>query len=351
MAKDIIELVREQERCAFDGLRRAVIISPGAVGDCVLLLPLAEFVKKSLGPGTIDFIGHSEYIDFYPGRTCIDSIRSIDLVDFHRLFADSKDFTLEDKDPLIDVFSQYELIISFMGQGHGAFESNLIFTVNCSHAAEIMILPLGPEDDFSGHLCEFYIDQFKAANALPLQASEFGETEVLIRPERSDIAFGKNLLQSIGIDPTGKTVLIHPGSGGKEKCWHLDNFRAVAGLLVERNVQVVFVLGPAESERFDAEAVKNIKASAKCISGVDLTSILQLTCCVDLYLGNDSGVTHLAAGGGTKTLAVFGPTNPVLYKPLGPSVRLFQAGDDSFAGPSAASWKEVGRIICEMLDD
>ena len=351
MAKDIIELVREREHCAFKGLRRAVIINPGAVGDCVLLLPLAQFVKKSLGIGTINFIGHTEYIDFYPGRTCIDSIRSIDSVDFHRLFADSKDFNLEDKDPLIDVFSHYELIISFMGQGHSTFESNLIYTVHCSHTAEIMILPLGPEDDFPGHLCEFYIEQFKAANALPLKDTEFRETEVLIRPERSDIACGKSLLQSVGIDPTEKTVLIHPGSGGKEKCWHLDNCCAVAGELSERNVQVLFVLGPAETERFSAEALKNIKATAKCISSVDLTSVLQLICCVDLYLGNDSGVTHLAAGAGAKTLAVFGPTNPVLYKPIGPSVRLFQAGNDTFAGQSEASWKKVGRIICEMLDD
>ena len=92
MDKDIIELVTEAEDKAYRESRKAAIISPGAIGDCLLMLPLASFILDQSDFGGIEMIGHTEYIDFYPGRTCIDSIRSIDSIDFHRLFASSKDF-------------------------------------------------------------------------------------------------------------------------------------------------------------------------------------------------------------------------------------------------------------------
>jgi ADP-heptose:LPS heptosyltransferase len=42
------------------------------------------------------------------------------------------------------------------------------------------------------------------------------------------------------------------------------------------------------------------------------------------YLGNDSGITHLAAMLGIPTLVLFGPTDPVLWRPVGPCVRVIQ---------------------------
>ena len=84
MAQDIFQLVREKEAQFRQRLRRGVVITPGAVGDCLLMLPLAKVMKESLQLGGIDFIGHTEYIDFYPGRTCVDGIRSIESIERFR---------------------------------------------------------------------------------------------------------------------------------------------------------------------------------------------------------------------------------------------------------------------------
>ena len=80
------------------------------------MLPLARFMKESCKLGSIEFVGHTGYIDFYPGRTCVDGIRSIDSIDFHRLFADAKDFAVEDGDALITAFGRYSWIVSFLGE-------------------------------------------------------------------------------------------------------------------------------------------------------------------------------------------------------------------------------------------
>ncbi len=146
-------------------------------------------------------------------------------------------------------------------------------------------------------------------------------------------------------------VLIHPGSGSRDKCWQLENFCLLAEILSEKDLQVVFVLGPAETERFDKKAAEKINTVAKCISGLDLTTIMQIVSCADMYIGNDSGVTHLAAAAGTKTLAVFGPTNSAIYKPIGPCVRVFNADIAGFTSPSPPAVIQAAEIVSSMLND
>jgi len=347
--KDIIKLLEEKESQARCRLRRAVIISPGAVGDCLLMLPLAEFMKKSLDLGGIDFIGHTEYIDFYPARSCIDGIRSLDSIDFHRLFTDAADFKIEDSDSLIHAFSGYQLIVSFLGANNSNFEDNLVFTVNCSHSAEIIILPFKPEPDFCGHISRFYIEKFIASNPLYPQKAAFDPNDTLIHPIPTDFDAGRELLKSAGIDPDGPVVLIHPGSGTERKCWHLDNFRQIAKALKKKGVQVGFILGPAELERFSASHIHSIKTVAKCICNLHLHQVMQILACTKLFLGNDSGITQLSGALGIRTLTVFGPTNPVIYRPTGPAVEVFAADPDSFDNPSAATQDKALQQICEWL--
>jgi heptosyltransferase-3 len=349
MAEDIIELVNEREAQSRRRLRRGVIITPGAIGDCLLMLPLAKFMKESLELGGIDFIGHTEYIDFYPGRTCADSVRSIDSIDFHRLFTEVKDFSVEDDDALITAFLRYEWIASFLGDGDGNFEHNLIYTVNCHHSAEVTTLPLAAKSKFSGHISEFYIREFINENCIWVAPPQFSTNDTLIQPTQADLYYGKRFLESQGINTPGKVVLIHPGGGSKEKCWHLDNFCDLARTLDPGNMQLLFVLGPAELERFDDKAMQKIEGLGKCTSNLSLTELMQILACTDLYIGNDSGITHLAAGLGTRTLALFGPTNPTLYRPLGPDVTVFTPEPGSFEKPSAKSVEGAAETIHRII--
>ncbi len=348
MAQDIFKLVRQKEAQFRQHLRRGVIITPGAIGDCLLMLPLASFMKEACRLGGIEFIGHTEYIDFYPGRTCVDGIRSIDSIDFHRLFTDAKDFAVEDGDVLITAFDRYEWITSFLGAGDSNFEHNLIYTVNCHRSAEVTTLPLEAKDGFGGHISEFYINRFNVANTLWVQPTKFDATAGLVQPTQADICCGQGLLQTQGIGPGRRVVIIHPGSGGREKCWHLDNFCKLAETLAAKDMQVLFLLGPAELDRFDAEATKRIEGLGKCVSGLGLAEVMQILACANLYIGNDSGITHLAATLGSSTLAIFGPTDAKLYCPIGPQVTVFSAETESFTKPSAKSAQQVADIACKI---
>jgi hypothetical protein len=261
-------------------------------------------------------------------------------VDLHRLFADTKAFDLVDRDPLVNAFADYAWVVTFLGEPGGNFEQNLIFTVNCTHSAEVITLSLKPSEKFSAHISEFYIQEFIAQSGVSLENRRVRMDEGLIRASRADVSRGMELLKEIEVDFSAKLVVIQPGSGGLQKCWHLENFLSVAEELGSKGAEVVFLLGPAELERFSEATIKDINRVSKCLTDLPFTGILGLLSCADGFVGNDSGITHLAAALGVRTLAVFGTTNPDVYKPIGPSVTVFASSSEGFAEKSSATLQQ-----------
>jgi len=343
---DILELVRQKSAEAVKKMQRGLILQPGAIGDGILTLPLAAYMKDELGLGGIDILGHTEYVGILPGRSCVDGVRSIDSMDLHRLFAKMNTFELKDRDPLISAFGDYVWIATFLGEPNSNFEQNLIFTANCSHSTEVITLSMKPPKGFSEHLADFYIQQFIDQSGHSLHSRRFQTNECLIKATEADINTGRELLREISLGSGEKLMVIQPGSGGTRKCWHLENFLAVARELDSRGVEIVFLLGPAELDRFSDAKIKKISSVGKCLTDLSLTQVLGLLSCVDGFIGNDSGITHLAAALGIRTYGVFGPTNPAVYKSIGPAVTVFISNTASFARKPSVS---LQRKLLEVL--
>jgi hypothetical protein len=118
---------------------------------------------------------------------------------------------------------------------------------------------------------------------------------------------------------TRAPLAVHPGSGGRRKCWPAECFAAVAASL-ER--PVLLVEGPADHEAA-ARARDRLPAGlpVAAASHMPLPDLAALLSCCHALLGNDSGISHLAGILGVHTVAVFGATDPAVWSPLGPSVR------------------------------
>jgi heptosyltransferase-3 len=327
-----LSIVQAKDTQAARQSQRGVILQPGALGDCILTLPLAGLMKRTLKLGGIDIIGHAEYVGFLPGRSCIDGIRSIDSTDLHRLFTEAAKFDPEDHDPLVSTFADYTWIVTFLGDPNGDFERNLIFTANCSHSAEVLTMEMKPPKGMQRHVAEFYIDQFVAHAGLPPAKAKVSGKQALIRPMRSDRTMGRQWLKQEGMDLSRGLVVLHPGSGGRHKCWHIGNFTALAERLLRMRYEVLFLLGPAETERLRREDMSRLRDAASCASDLQLAQVIALLSCARAFVGNDSGVTHLAAGMGLPTVALFGPTDPAQYAPVGPALRIVHDPHSRFAG-------------------
>jgi len=347
--ESILDLLREQGEQALKRSRRAVIIQPGAIGDCILTLPLARFMKKSLQLGAMDMIGRSDYISYFPTRTCIDKIRTLDSLQMHRLFCDPLDFQPTRRDSLIEAFAGYSWIVSFLGEPQSPFEQNLIFAANCSQSTEVILLPDGRQADRHDHVSARHIRQLCANCGLKIKSpSDLFQSGVLIQPTQSDRRIGAQIIQQAGLNTDASVVVLCPGSGGRAKCWHFSNFLAVAEMLESAGAQPLFLLGPAELERLSPDRIIDIDRTGPFLTDLSLEEVLQVLSSAHAFVGNDSGITHLAAAIGLDTIALFGPTDPATYRPLGPGVCVIEDKNPQFAlGPS----EELQRRVLLQLEE
>jgi heptosyltransferase-3 len=121
-----------------------------------------------------------------------------------------------------------------------------------------------------------------------------------------------------------KTLIIGPTAKWPGKIWPAENYAALAKALTAKDsalfgakIAVIAATGEEKQgyalyDQLDADI--RIDLIAKCPLSVVSAILSRAT----LYIGNDSGLTHLAAASGCKTLALFGPGWPQLYRPWGP---------------------------------
>ncbi len=134
-------------------------------------------------------------------------------------------------------------------------------------------------------------------------------------------------------------VVLHPGSGSASKNWSVEGFAAL-GVALGR---VALVVGPADGETGDALAAR--LSDAVRLEGLPLRLLGAVLAGASLYVGNDSGVSHLAAAYGVPTLALFGPTDPATWAPVGPRVTTLRAPRNELAGLEADTVIRAAKAI------
>lgn len=126
-------------------------------------------------------------------------------------------------------------------------------------------------------------------------------------------------------------LALHPGSGSAAKNWPAERFRALIEELSPAR-RFLVVRGPA-----DAAACVALETNPRAVWAEEppLRVLGTALARAGLFVGNDSGVGHLAAAFGAKTLALFGPTEPRSWRPLGPSVRTLASRNRTMDGLAA----------------
>lgn len=133
--------------------------------------------------------------------------------------------------------------------------------------------------------------------------------------------------------PDGPTYVgLAPGSGGRPKCWPLDNFIAVARVQVEKGRIPVVVLGPQELDWQDGIAAKVPEAlfplqagGVAEKTGWDPLFTIALSKRFAAAVSNDSGTGHMFAVGGRPLTCLYGTTVPEKFLPMTPALTIIRA--------------------------
>lgn len=305
---------------------RMLIIQPGALGDSIITLPLIRLLRRQWREDqdiACDMMGHRENLNFLQGRSDIDQIISMESMSLHRLFVPSGSLELDDKDPLMLLLNRYDLILTFLNDPDGHFERNLVRTTIKNKTVDVVSLRLSPPKDYPEHVSQYMIQQFSDEMPHSRLSADYNITAIpYITPLPLDQEMGRQILRQNGVDPGQSIVIIHPGSGSYDKCWPLENFQKLSQNLTNSGMSSLFLLGPAEIQRGFAKPL-NGNSLQILLKNLTVDEVVAVLSCAAACVGNDSGISHLAGAMNLPTYAVFGPTNPVNWSPLGGKKRIF----------------------------
>jgi ADP-heptose:LPS heptosyltransferase len=279
---------------------RVLVIFPGALGDLVCLGPALRALARRHRDATLELMAREELARFAVVRFGIkrDASRanSIDRREVAALFAESPDLA-----EAIRFFRSFTRLYSFFAADDVRFRSALEAAAAPGAVSFQAFHPAG-----SGHVAAGYLDEIGERGA-PLDA----QVEVL----PGDIGEARHALARLGLGDA-RVVLLFPGSGGAHKNWPAENFAALASTLAPP-LRALVVLGPAE------RAIEPLLMPLLAARGIawlrdqPLSTIAGLARIAAGFVGNDSGVSHLAAAAGAPGVAIFGPTDPDRWRPLG----------------------------------
>lgn len=267
---------------------RILMAHTGGIGDFLLACPALAWLARE---GPVTLLGNKERLQLAVAGGIAEAAHSADAVDFASVFTTPSPRLRA----FLDGFDRAVVWMRDDGAIAKAFAACGLRDTQCH--------PGLPPNDWKRHASAYYLERLGAPPDLPWR---------LQIPPRA-----------CGVD-----CILHPGSGSPKKNWPLDRFAAAAQTLVSAGLRIAWCAGPAEESLALPGNVQRLPA-------MSLTTLAEMLANGPLFIGNDSGITHLAAALGCPTVAIFGPTNPKVWAPRGPLLRVLQD----------PQWPEVDAVL------
>ena len=283
--------------------KRILILHSGALGDFIATLPVLSALRRQQPDAWLEVLARGRHAALAEGIA--NKTGDIELCGAHELFAAGGA-------PAASTFSHYissfDFVISWLGYEFSAGKGPCVTNV--------------PPTPAEGQPASQFF--FKC---IPLLAAdEFVPPRVTVLPIEDQQA--EELLARHGVAGQRPLAALHPGSGGPRKCWPAARFAQVAASLLQHGWQVLMIEG--EADRVPVGQVLAAMESAALKPAAVMRNLpLRLLAAVlgrcRAYLGNDSGISHLAAAAGTRCRVIFGPTDPAVWAPVGENVEVLTA--------------------------
>ncbi len=288
-------------------MNRTLIIRGGAIGDFILTLPGLKALRDAYPHAHLEILGYKHIAALGENRFYAQAVRSIEYGPLASFFAKNSQLPPE----LATYFASFDLVISYLYDPDGIFESNLR---RCGvdslirgpakinkreHAARQLAQPLEE--------LGFRVDDL-AARIFPLETDRIVLKKLLNRSSKPVVAF-------------------HPGSGSEKKNWPLEHWIEIGNYLLgsdDFRGSLVVVSGEADEDRTKRlRAIWNNERVrfARNIPLPELAALFDTA----IFVGHDSGISQLAAAAGANCILLFGPTNPEIWAPKNEKVQVIQA--------------------------
>ena len=287
-------------------MNRILVIRGGAIGDFILTLPALKALREARPQAHIEILGYKHIAVLAEERFYAQAVHSIEYGPLARFFARNSELPAE----LANYFASFDLIVSYLYDPDRIFETNLrrcdVQNLICGTARIV---------ENAGH----------AARQLARPIEQLGINVVdfaaRIFPSIEDQEFAGEFLASV----PPPIIAIHPGSGSHEKNWPLENW---IGLFsphsrfadLESLVVISGEADEAQTDQLEREWKNRDVRFARNLPLPRLAAVLERS----IFIGHDSGISHLAAAAGANCMLLFGPTDPDIWAPRNENVRVLR---------------------------
>jgi heptosyltransferase-3 len=273
-------------------LRRNVLIfHQAALGDFIVTWPLAMALSRVFAQSRIIYVTHSQ-----KGKLA-ERVLHLEYADvesgWHALFAPSPQLP----PPIAKLLGT---ILTFVRFGSTPEIAEIV--------PQAKVISLDTKAPGDGHVSEILLRQLDPMIATAMQ-------QML----RSIAARGVGYRLS----PANR-IVIHPGAGKEANRWPAEKFLALAKKLKNTGMEIRVLLGETEIEKWPAELIRQFESFAEVHQPATLLDLLDEIASANAFIGNDSGPGHLAGILGVPTVSIFGSSNVVRWRPLGPKVTVIQ---------------------------
>jgi hypothetical protein len=283
------------------GIMRIVIIRPGALGDTLMLAPALAEMK---GRGDVTLIARTPGLDIL--RPFFRQGMDYEKGGWHRLFMDDP--------PRMPGMEKVDQVIAFLSDRNGNIKENLAVLMP---AASVHVFPPFPGKGEPVHTA-LYLARCMLSSGCP------------VNPEKAiEAAIQYPLLRGgpFLVPGAERKIVFHPGSGGTAKNHSRDFWASLLqgfSRAVSEKAPLAVLLGPAEESSLSFYRERLRGQEAEIVFSPEMGPLLGLLKNAPLYVGHDSGITHLAAMLGTPTIALFRNSSAEQWEPLGPRVKVIE---------------------------
>lgn len=274
---------------------KILVMRGGAIGDFLLTLPAIAALKQKYPGARIEILGYPHIAGVAVAGCLADQVKPIESPTLAGFFA-----TETDLDPAwCEYFSDFDLFVSYLYDPHGILENNI---KRASRGRFICGLHR-PDEIVNIHATNVFL---KPLETIGIHAAD--PVPHLCIPDSTK-----------GGLPDTDWIALHPGSGSAQKNWPPDCWlQLVERLLKTTPWRILVIGGEAESDRLETLCAHFTGDRITPAMNLPLTLLAHKLFQCNIFLGHDSGISHLAAALGIPGMVLWGPSNPTIWRPRSP---------------------------------
>lgn len=309
-----------------------LVIRGGAIGDFVLTLPVFSALRAAFPDTHLAVLGYPRIATLALAAGLVDEVRPIEAPGLATFFCPRAELPAA----FAEYFERFAVILSYLYDPDAIFQTNVR---RCTRA------------------------QFIQGPHRPADADGVHATDVLLQPLARLAVFDPDPVPRLSppraatADSTpagarrGPLLAAHPGSGSERKNWPEAHWqRLLATVAQEPATRLLLVGGEAEVERVRRLSAHWPGDRLEVAVNLPLPELAGRLAACDVFLGHDSGITHLAAALGLSGLALWGETSETVWRPRSERMRLLRASGGLNALPPAQVHEALRDLLARHED-